>query len=388
MRYDPVDPNLFITNRQRLQSELKANEYAVLRAKKGQIGSETDYVPFRQNRDFFWATGIDEPWAVLVLTKSTEVLFVKRVAGIEQQWNGDRINLEQASVISGIRDVRPLAKLRTYQKQLPGQVADIGARLAYLRSVKQPIEIDLIKRAISITADGNQGLLSAIVPGVKEYELEAKLSYAYTKNGSKHAFEPIIASGQAATIIHYIGNAGVCRDGDAVIVDVGAEYANYAADISRTYPVSGRFNQRQREIYEAVLDAQEYAISMLKPGVLLRENEQLVHERIGEALMELGVIKRSEVSKEHGPWKEAFKYFPHGTSHFLGLDVHDAGDYTRPLEPGMVLSAEPGIYLPQEGIGIRIEDDVLITADGSEVLSRDIPKDTDELEKLINNRHR
>jgi Xaa-Pro aminopeptidase len=383
MRYDPVDPQLFVTNRRRLQTTLKANDYAVLKASKGEIGSETDYVPFRQNRDFFWATGIDEPWAVLVVGKKTATLFIKDIKGIERQWNGDRISMGQAAELSGIADVRPLSQLRGFMKDQKGNKADHAVAMRHLRSVKTSIEIDLIKRAIEITAEGNEQLLSRLKPGIKEYELEAELSYVYTKRGAKHGFEPIIASGPATCTIHYMSNAGTCRDGDLVIADVGAEYANYSADVSRTYPVNGKFSERQRQIYEAVLRVQKQAIEWLKPGILLRDNEKRVHEMIADELLDSRVLTSEGIKKAESKAHAAFPYFPHGTSHFLGLDVHDAGVYAEPLQPGTVITVEPGIYLPDEGIGVRIEDDVLITDTGAEVLSAAIPKDPDEIEALL-----
>ncbi|HSH31930.1 MAG TPA: aminopeptidase P N-terminal domain-containing protein [Candidatus Saccharimonadales bacterium] len=381
MRYKPIDPILFIDHRQRLRQWLKPGQAVMLRAAKLMRRSgDTDY-PFRQNSDFFWATGIDQPDSAVILASDQEMLFIREATEFEVTWIGPRLSAEQASAISGIKTVKPLDQFERYRKELKAK-APRRALIDQLRAIKDPIEIDLMKRAIEITKDGFTAALRATKPGAKEYQLEAELMHQFGCHGTSYAYESIVASGANANILHYITNNQKLRDGDLVLIDAGAEYANYAADITRVWPVSGQFSKRQRAIYEAVLRIQRASIDFLRPGVSLLDFELNMAELMTEEMIGLHLFTQTDV-KNQDPKKPLIRrYWPHA-SHFLGLDVHDVGDRSKPLKPGMVLTCEPGIYIKAEGIGIRLEDDILITAEGPLNLSAAIPIDPDEIEALM-----
>lgn len=387
MRYQPIDPQLFIHNRERLSQALGSDRYIVLKAAPGDIGSESEGV-YRQNRNFFWATGIDQPGAVLVVAPGhadsglREVLFVKQPGEFERRWNGERLSPELARAISGIQTVLPMARLGAFKKSLRQSLAKTEETMPPLRMVKSPGEIKLIRQAIDITARGLTQVIPMVKGGVKEYELEAELVYASVAAGGAQSFA-IIASGQATCTLHYRENDQSLVGGQLLLADVGSEYANYAADITRVYPIGGRFSPRQRAVYEAVLRVQKEAAKLMRPGVLIRSIQIKADEIMLGELQKLGLLPASVTTKTADWRQQVHDYFPHGLSHFLGLDVHDAGDYDRPLEPGVVISNEPGIYLPKEGIGVRLEDDILITATGSERLSAAIPIEPDEIERLM-----
>lgn len=376
MRYEPINPELFKTNRRRLRARLQPGQVIVLRASKPVVRSNDTEYPYSQDRNFFWATGIDQPDSVLVLTKDDETLYIRPTNDFERVWMGERLSLDESSVISGIYDVQRLDKFKK-----PVEEFDGIKLIAELRMIKSPIEIELIKKAIAITAEGFAAAKRAIKEGIYEYEVEAEITHAYTKNGAAHAYEPIVAFGLHATYLHYVKNNNSFTAGGLLLIDSGAEYANYAADITRVFPV-GEFTPRQKAVYDAVLRVKDYAESLLKPGVLIKEYESQVGEKMAHELEGLGLkpkLSSSGSIRMDSPIKSGNdklwyrQFYPHGTSHFLGLDVHDAGDYSKPLEPGMVITCEPGIYIRDERIGIRLEDDILITKDGNQNLSADIP---------------
>lgn len=406
MRYQPINPQLFIRNRQRLAMALPKDSYVVLSAGKLISRSRDTEYPFRVNSNFFWASGIEEPESVLILTSGGEqVLFVPVTTEFERLWSGVRLDIELAKQRSGVSDVRPFdpstssgqAKLRDYKRKLPVKPVEATELIRPLRMIKDPIEIDLMKRAAAITAQGFVSAREAIKPGVMEYQLEAELSREFLAAGANcHAYDPIVASGERACTLHYIDNDQALAASDLVLIDAGAEYANYASDVTRTWPVSGKFTSRQKSVYEAVLRVQKAAIRRLVPGVSIRDNELETGRHMTNALQDLGLLKvnNETIATIKNPQKlnannsdrifekdQAYRqYFPHATSHFLGLDVHDVGDYSRPLEPGMVLTVEPGIYIREEGIGIRLEDDIMITETGNENLTQAIPIEPDEIE--------
>jgi Xaa-Pro aminopeptidase len=254
-----------------------------------------------------------------------------------------------------------------------------------LRAVKSPLEIELIKAACSITAKAFRRLLGFIRPGVWEYEVEAEIVYEFMRNRSSGpAFETIVASGTDACTLHYVKNDKQCHQGDLVLIDFGAEYANYAADVTRTVPVNGKFSKRQKEVYNAVLKIQKAAIQMLKPGNALEAYQEKVVQLMEAELIRLGVLKKADIKKQPADSPLYKKFFPHGASHHLGLDVHDYGDKYRKFEPGMVFTCEPGIYIRDESIGVRIENDILITPKGPVDLTETIPREVDEIEDLMN----
>ena len=254
-----------------------------------------------------------------------------------------------------------------------------------LRPVKSPIEVELIQKAADISIEGFHRVLTAVKPGCKEYELEAELTYALIKNGgTRHAFKPIVASGKNACALHYNTNTNICEDGEMILLDFGVCYGNYNSDTTRCIPVNGKFSKRQREIYTAVLHCLKEGSKLIKAGTLPRDYEKQMGSLVEEQLIKLGLLDTKEVA-EQNPDKPLYKkYFMHGTAHYLGLDVHDVGLYSRAFEPGMVLTCEPGIYIPEEGIGCRLENDYLITESGNINLTEAMPIEISEIEELMN----
>ena len=254
-----------------------------------------------------------------------------------------------------------------------------------LRAIKNPLEIALIQTACNITKLGFDRLLKFVKPGVQEYEIEAELIHEFIRNRSRgFAYNPIIASGANACVLHYIQNDRTCRDGDVLLLDVAAEYANYGSDLTRSIPVNGRFSKRQREVYDAVLRVFKGAKSMLVTGNIWDDYHKEVGKIMESELIGLGLISQEDINKQDPDWPAYKKYFPHGTSHFLGLDIHDVGNKYRRFEPGMVFTCEPGIYIREEGLGIRLENNILITADGNVDLMANIPIEAEEIEDLMN----
>lgn len=352
-----------------------------------------DLVEFQQEDNFYYLTGFAEPDAVLVLeADGGEHLFIPRRDPAEERWTGVKMGPgPEAERVIGVASVEPLDTLEERVRELVGgaeavytltsnedgleelrailpnaRLRNAQGALTDLRMVKADTEVALLRKAIDITMEAHREAAGVIAPGVFEYEVEGILEYAFRRNGAERpAFPSIVGSGPFTTILHYDRNDRQMLNGELVVVDIGAEYSGYAADITRTYPVSGRFTERQREIYQIVLDAQKAALERVRPGVSI-SGPNGVHAAAARVIGEAG----------YG------EYFIHGTSHYLGLYVHDVGSSGRPLEPGMVLTVEPGIYLPEEGLGVRIEDDVLVTADGYEMLS-DFPREIDEIEALM-----
>ncbi|HSO63022.1 MAG TPA: aminopeptidase P N-terminal domain-containing protein [Desulfobacterales bacterium] len=427
MRYPPIDPQLFIENRRRLAGQLKPNSIAVFNSNDVMPKSADGVHPFIQQTDLFYLSGIDQEESTLVIfpdareEKHREVLFLRETNEQIGLWEGKKYTKGEAAVVSGVKTVywnaefdavfRALAfqTERVYLNSNEHQRAEAvvetrdarfgkwcrGAfplhryqRLApimhHLRAIKSPIEVELIKQAAAITGRAFRRLLGFIRPGVWEFEVEAEIWHEFLRHRSRGpAFQTIVASGAESCTLHYVKNDRQCRDGDLVLIDFGAEYANYAADLTRTVPVGGRFTARQRAVYEAVLRVQKAAIQMLQPGNTLEAYTAEVGRLMEAELIGLGLLDAEKVKDQPQDQPLYKKYFPHGTSHHLGLDVHDYGDKLRPFEAGMVFTCEPGIYIRGEGIGVRIENDILITADGPLDLTADIPRDADEIEALM-----
>jgi Xaa-Pro aminopeptidase len=396
----------FQQNRERLRALFTGTAPIVLAA-NGLMQRNGDVTyPFRQDSSFWYLTGIDEPDLILVLDKNKEYLIVPDRDDTRKAFDG-HVDYAKLSQISGIENIvdykdgwnqlsRRLKRVRHVATLSPPpifddrhgiytnparsllltkikaeatedlELLDLRTHLRRMRSVKQPIELEAIQAAIDLTADGLKKLYRKREKYDYEYEAEAELTAIFRKSGADHAFQPIIAGGANACTLHRVANDSAINKNDLLLFDVGAEISHYAADISRTVAI-GEPTKRQKAIMDAVLEAQDFAANELRPGVLLKDYEVKVTQFMGEKLRELGLIKLIE--KE-----EVRKYYPHATSHFLGLDTHDVGDYERPLEQGMVLTVEPGIYIPEEGIGVRIEDDVLITEHGIKDLSANLPK--------------
>jgi Xaa-Pro aminopeptidase len=356
------------SRRARLAQRIKGNAL-VLRAAPDQ-----ELVKYQQERNFYYLTGFDEPNAILLLDAASdppeEFLFLPERKPAEERWTGPKLGPgPEAEKATGFSKVLSTAEFDSTLKKIserakavygPKEVQD---DLAYLRQVKSPTEIALLEKAIRITLKGHEAAARVLGPGVMEYEVEAALEYEFRRNGAERpGFPSIVGSGPFSTILHYDKSERRMQAGEVVVVDIGAEYGGYSADVTRTYPVSGKFSSRQREIYQIVLDAQKAAISKIKPGMRISDIHQAA----------MGYIRS----------KGYEKYFIHGTSHHMGLEVHDVGDTSGPLQVNMVITVEPGIYIPEEQFGIRIEDDVLVTSTGSRVLSA-FPKEIGDIEALV-----
>ncbi len=415
MRYTPPDNDFFGKNRQRFIDQMDENSLAVFFATVPVLRSADTFHHYKQSSNFLYLTGIEQEHCILVLYPpnqkgETETLFLPKPDPAKETSTGKMLNKEEAEELSGIANIKWTSEFDSYfirqqedastlyadynslgfryptsanlefinkvQHTLPGlQLKKASTIVHALRRVKSSEEVALIQRAIDITGEALLGLWAETKPGIWEYELEAVLAYHFLRHGSRrYAFEPIVASGIHSTTLHYIENDSRLEDGDVLLTDVGAEYGNYAADITRTVPVNGKFTNRQRDVYSAVLDVQKQVIAAIKPGVMMSDLNELAKELTSDHLIELELI---------GEREETPKYYMHSIGHFLGIDTHDVGSQKKPLEPGNVLTVEPGIYIQEEKLGIRIEDNVLVTEDGNEVLSKKIPKEIKEIESLI-----
>ena len=428
MKYLPIDFSLFIQNRQRFAAKLKPNSIAVLNANDVMPTSADGIRSFIQNTDFFYLSGIDQEESILLIfpdaheEKHKEVLFIRETDEQIEIWEGPKYSKEEATAVSGIQTVywtREFEKVfralvieaeRIYLNSNEHLRADVtvesrDARLlkwcmqSYplhkyerlapimhdLRAVKSPVEVELIKQACLITEKAFQRLLGFIRPGVWEFEIEAEIYHEFLANRSRGpAYVPIIASGPNACILHYVQNNRQCKDGELLLMDFGAEYASYASDLTRTVPVNGKFTSRQKEIYNAVLRVQKAAIQLLRPGNTFEEYHQEVGRIMESELIGLGLLDAGEVKNQNKDAPLYKKYFMHNASHYLGLDVHDFGNKYREFEEGMVFTCEPGIYIKEEAIGIRLENDILLTRNGPVDLMENIPIVAEEIEDLMN----
>jgi Xaa-Pro aminopeptidase len=354
--------------RERLEQRIRGN-VLVLRA-----APEQELVEYQQEKNFYYLTGFDEPNAILLLDASSEpsqeFLFLPERKPAQERWTGPKLGPgSDAEKATGFAKVLATSQFDAVLKTASDRaksvygLADVEKDIAYLRQVKSPTEIALLEKAIQITMKAQQAAAKTLAPGVMEYQVEAALEYEFRSNGAERpGFPSIVGSGRYSTILHYEKNDRRIQAGDVVVVDIGAEYGGYSADVTRTYPSSGKFSTRQRELYQIVLDAQKAAIAKVRPGVKISDLHQAA----------MGHIRS----------KGYEKFFIHGTSHHIGLEVHDVGETSRPLEPNMVITVEPGIYIPEEEIGIRIEDDVLVTPTGYRGLST-FPKEIAEIEALV-----
>ncbi len=428
MKYHPINPALFVQNRKRFSQLLKPNSLAVFNSNDIPPKSADGTRAFIQHSDIFYLSGADQEETILVLfpdakmPEHKEILFVRKTNELIAIWEGEKLTQEKATEISGIATVYWLEEFETIFNALMAEAdhvylttnehlrADITVQtrddrfikwcqgkyplhryersapiMHRLRAIKSQIEIDQLQEACNITEKAFRRLLSFIKPGVWEYEIEAEIWHEFIRNRSKGmAYEPIIASGLSACVLHYIENNKPCKDGDLVLMDFGAEYANYNADLTRTIPVNGRFTPRQKAVYNAVLRVHRAASEMLTPGNTIDQYHKEVGLIMEKELLGLGLIDTTDIKNQDPKWPAFKKYFMHGTSHHLGLDVHDYGSKFHPFEKGMVFTIEPGIYIREESIGIRIENDVVITQNGIFDLMRNIPIEADEIEDLMN----
>ena len=429
MKYDLIDRNLFIKNRKNFMAQMKLNSLAVFNSNDIYPVSADSTLPFAQHRDIFYLSGVDQEESILVLfpdcpkEKHREILFLKETNEHIAIWEGEKLTKKAALKTSGIKTVYWLQDMEKIMFELMTQcdtvyintnehyrasvetetredrfskwlkakypahsVAKSNPILQRLRSVKDPIELALMQTACDITEKGFRRVLDFVKPDVWEYNIEAEYMHEFLNNRSKgFAYTPIIAAGNNANVLHYIENNQQCKAGDLILMDVGAEYANYSSDMTRTIPVSGKFTDRQKAVYNAVNRVKDAATKMLVPGTLWEQYHGEVGKIMTSELLGLGLIDKADVQNENPDWPAYKKYFMHGTSHHIGLDTHDYGLLHEPMQANMVFTVEPGIYIPDEGFGIRLEDDVVIQDSGEPFnLMRNIPIKADEIEDLMN----
>jgi Xaa-Pro aminopeptidase len=429
MKYDRIDSNLYIANRKKFTERMTANSLAVFNSNDIFPISADSTMPFQQHRDILYLSGVDQEESILVLFPNAsnpahrEVLFLKETSDLIAVWEGEKLTKETAFLTSGIKTVYWLQQFPTIFKQMMAeaqgmylntnehlrantevetredrfikqvkqdypahQVHKSAPIMHKIRSIKEAVELELMQRACKITEAGVRRLLGFIKPGVWEYEIEAELAHEFLRNRSKgFAYTPIVASGKNACVLHYIENNQQCQDGDVILLDVGAEYANYSSDLTRCLPVNGRFTARQKAVYNAVLHVKNEAQKLLVPGTIMAEYHKQVGSLMEEQLVGLGLISMDDIKTQNPDWPAYKKYFMHGTSHFLGLDTHDVGIWHEPISAGMVFTCEPGIYIPEEGLGIRLEDDLVVQSSGAPFnLMGDIPIEAEAIEDLMN----
>lgn len=429
MKYTRINKELFIANRKNFIAKMESAALAVFNSNDIYPVSADSTMPFQQHRDIFHLSGVDQEESILVISPNSknpahnEVLFLKETNEHIAVWEGEKLTKENAFEVSGIKTVYWLSQFDTIFKQMMCEVDKIylntnehlrantevetredrfvkNVKLDYpshsvrrsapimhqIRSIKGPIEIELMQRACSITKLGVERLLKFVKPGVFEYEIEAELIHEFVRNRSKgFAYTPIVASGANACVLHYIENNCECKDGEVILLDVGAEYANYASDLTRAIPVNGRFTERQKAVYNAVLHVKNEAQKMLVPGTIMNDYHKEVGKIMEAELLKLKLIDSTDIKNQKADWPAYKKYFMHGTSHFIGLDTHDVGLWNEPIQAGMVFTCEPGIYIPEEKLGIRLEDDLVIQENGAPLnLMADIPIEADHIEDLMN----
>lgn len=429
MRYRKINQQLFVQNRSKLKKQLKANSVVVVNANDVMPTNADGTMRFRQNSDLFYLTGVDQEESVLVLCpdfpeeKYREVLFLRETNEQIALWEGHKLTKEEARELTGINTILWANEFKKifntmllmgnveyvylntndhYRAEVTVDSRDdrfikwcrdryplhkyerLAPIMHKLRSVKGKEEIALMQHACDITEKAFRRVLGFVKPGVMEYEIEAEYAHEFLRNGSRgFAYEPIIASGANSCVLHYIVNDQKCKDGDVLLLDVGAEYANYNADLTRTIPVNGRFTPRQKEVYNAVLRIHKAAMSMLRPGVKYYDYHKEIQKLTEAELIGLKLFDKHDVEKQ-SPDKPLFmKYFAHGTSHMLGLDVHDVGNMYHKMVAGMVWTIEPGIYIKEENIGVRIENNVVVTEDGVIDLMKNVPIEVEEIEELM-----
>jgi Xaa-Pro aminopeptidase len=430
MKYLPIGKELFIENRRKFIRELKPGSIAIFHSNDIMPTNADGIMPFRQNNDLFYLSGIDQEESILILfpdsrnANQKEMLFVKETNEHIAIWEGQKLTKQQASETSGIQNIqwttqfeallgqiipeseyiylnsnehsRATKEVQTrddrfsiaLRKQFPLAKYERSAPiLQTLRTIKSAREIELIREACGITEKAFRRILGFVKPGVTEYEIEAEFVHEFLRNRSRGpAYQPIIASGFDSCILHYVENNKSCRDGDIILMDVAAEYANYASDMTRVIPVNGRFSQRQKDVYNAVLRIMKQAIQMLVPGNNMTDYNKEVNKITEVELVGLGLIDKNKLKDQDPANPLVRKYFMHGASHSLGLDVHDVYDKYNIFKEGMVFTCEPGIYIREESLGIRLENNILISSKGPVDLMKNIPLEAQEIEDLMNSK--
>ncbi|MBD81403.1 MAG: X-Pro aminopeptidase [Crocinitomicaceae bacterium] len=429
MKYTPLSSNFYTKNRQKFKAQMAPKSLAVFNSNDIYPISGDSTIPFKQHRDILYLSGVDQEESILVIFPDAhdnhhkEVLFLKETSELIAIWEGEKLDKESAFALSGIKSVfwlqdfevefnKMMAQaenvyintnehlrantevqtredrfIESLQKKYPAHGYKKSAPVMHdIRSVKEQEEIDAMQHACNITKKGVERILPFIKPGVWEYEIEAELIHEFTRNRSNgFAYTPIIGSGYSACVLHYIENNQQCKDGDVILMDFGAEYANYASDLTRCVPVNGRFTERQKNVYNAVLRVKTEAEKLLVPGTQLADYHVEVGKLMESELLGLGLIDQTDIKNQDPNWPAYKKYFMHGTSHYIGLDTHDVGSWVDPIRAGNAFTCEPGIYIPEESLGIRIEDDLIVQESGAPLnLMKDIPIEADHIEDLMN----
>jgi Xaa-Pro aminopeptidase len=432
MRYKSISKDLFIGNRKKLTSQLKPHSVVVINANDIMPTNADGTMRFRQNSDLFYLSGVDQEETILLLcpdfpdSRYHEVLFLRETNEHIATWEGHKLTKEEARAATGIETILWTSEFQKvfnlmmvmgdvenvylntndhYRADVPLETREarfvkwclekyplhkyerLAPILHRLRSVKSSIEIELMQKACDITALAFERVLRFLKPGVMEYEIEAEYIHEFIRNGSRgFAYEPIVASGANSCVLHYIENDKPCKDGDILLLDVGAEYANYNADLTRTIPVNGKYSKRQRDVYNSVLHIHREAIKMLKPGLKYYDYHREVQKITESELVKLGLIDKTDVKNQSKDKPLFMKYFMHGTGHQLGLDVHDVGSMYHEMKAGQVWTVEPGIYILEEGVGVRIETNVVIQENGVLDLMKNIPVEAEEIEERMNSK--
>jgi len=427
MKYLPLSSEIFTRNRERFINQMQKNSIAIFLSNDEVPVNGDALYPFKQNSDLFWLSGITQEDSMVILfpnnpdPKYREVLVLVRPNELKEKWDGKRLRTNEAQNISGIKTIVWLDNLEallqpwihladtiyldTNENDRKGvllrtrdyrYVDEMKAKyplhnfqrsakiMKQLRGIKTPLEIEVLQKAIDITDNTFLRLLKFIKPGVMEYEIEAEIFHSFlSQRATGVAYNSIIASGDRARTLHYISNNEECKDGELILMDFGAEYGGYNADLTRTIPVNGKFTKRQKTVYNACLHLHDYAKSLLKPGITIVDYTDKVGEEATQQFLKIGLLKKSDIKNEDPENRAYRKYLYHGISHHLGIDVHDLGTRTEPIKPGMVLTVEPGIYIEQEKMGVRIENNVWITRNGNKDLMKNIPITVDEIEALM-----
>jgi len=427
MKYLPLNPQIFIDNRKRFIAKMEKNSIVIFNSNDELPMNGDALHPFVQNSDLFWLSGIEQEDTMVILfpdnpdPRFREVLVLVRPNELKEKWNGHQLRKNEGEAISGIKRIIWLDELegmlqpwihladtiylntnendrkanevpvRDYRyasyirDRYPLHNLQRSAKiLKELRAIKTPLEIEVMQKAIDITDNTFRRLLKFIKPGVMEYEIDAEIWHSFlSQRASGPAYGSIIASGDRARTLHYVENNRECKDGELILMDFGARYGNYSADLTRTIPVNGKFSKRQKEVYNACLDLHYYCASILKPGITINDYTDKVGNEATKLFQKIGLLKREDIKNEDPENRAYRKYLYHGISHHLGIDVHDLGTKTEPIKTGMVFTIEPGIYIEEEKMGIRIEDNYWITKNGNKDLMKNIPKTVDEIESLM-----
>lgn len=427
MKYLALDPSIFISNRRRFVEKMTKNAIAIFNS-NDELPTNADQVfKFKQNADLFWLTGIEQEDTMLILfpnnpdPKYREVLVLVRPNEMKEKWDGHRLRLQEAQAISGIQTIvwldsldamlQPwihladviylntnendrkanLVSVRDYRyasmmrERYPLHQYQRSAKiLKELRSVKSTAEVQVMQRAIDITDHTFRRVMQFVKPGVMEYEIEAEIMHSFlSQRATGPAYGSIIASGDRARVLHYVENNQECKDGELLLMDFGAEYGGYCADLTRTIPVNGKFTRRQKTVYNACLHLHQYAASILKPGISIIDYTEKVGDEATIVFQKIGLLRKSDIKNENPENRAYRKYLYHGISHHLGIDVHDLGTRTEPIKAGMVFTIEPGIYIEEEQMGIRIENNFWITKNGNKDLMKNIPITVEEIEAYM-----